>query len=617
MSGSHSNMLANKCSHSSAILKAWFPKLALLVVFLFLAWLTWGRWGNLRVDSKELYVPQQIAHGKMLYRDLWYPYGPLVPYWMGLLLALFGERLEVFYVWGLIVTAGFASVLFSLARRFVPPFVGFVVTFVFLLQAFQPHLFNYILPYSYAATMASLLALVFLYFLVRHIRSEAGSNMAWAGLVAGLALLTKIEYGVACYSTFFFFIILQIRRNNNFRPLASELRSFLPGLLVPAAGYGWFLARLTPGFFLKDVYSEAFVARWLQTQGLRFVPGEVVHLLAMSMLSMLFWVAVIIVLKLIFMDKWRLLSLKTGLLTVLGVALYWGGYLESFRYFPKKYFLQFHFAFYPRGMFWLVLLFFLGVILQDRFHKSGSTGPALMTLCFYSLAVGVRIMSQVEAARYSIYYNSALFLVYCFVIFTAIKWLTRTLPTRTCTLVVAVLFTILATGLSAILFPFTFPPCELLRTPHGSIYLPLEEARVFSQAIEFIRHKKQEGKRVLVLPEDTSLYFFTQTEAPSRWYVLHPGLVNPEWKEREFIRQVQSQNVDFILLSNRDFKEYGFPVFGVDFNQSVYRWMQEDFIPVGELGQFQHTYPWKMGMLILERKSPKEISLQHSQGSFK
>ncbi len=40
-----------------------------------------GHWGDFQIDNgRELYVPVSILHGKLLYRDIWYMYGPLAPY---------------------------------------------------------------------------------------------------------------------------------------------------------------------------------------------------------------------------------------------------------------------------------------------------------------------------------------------------------------------------------------------------------------------------------------------------------------------------------------------------------------------------------------------------------
>lgn len=54
---------------------------AIVVVAVALAWYTWARWGDMQADcGRELYVPVEILRGKLLYRDIFYSYGPLAPY---------------------------------------------------------------------------------------------------------------------------------------------------------------------------------------------------------------------------------------------------------------------------------------------------------------------------------------------------------------------------------------------------------------------------------------------------------------------------------------------------------------------------------------------------------
>jgi len=68
-----------------------------VVIALVLVYLTWTRWGDLQVDcGRDLYVSSEILRGKLIYRDVFYPYGPLVPYAGALLIGIFGRHLLVF-----------------------------------------------------------------------------------------------------------------------------------------------------------------------------------------------------------------------------------------------------------------------------------------------------------------------------------------------------------------------------------------------------------------------------------------------------------------------------------------------------------------------------------------
>src|SRR5208282_2351240 len=90
------------------VLRQWpdaAARTAIIAVALVLACLTWAHWGDLQTDcGRELYVPLEILRGKLLYRDVWYPYGPLAPYVEAALVAIFGQHLTAFYLFGLAIT---------------------------------------------------------------------------------------------------------------------------------------------------------------------------------------------------------------------------------------------------------------------------------------------------------------------------------------------------------------------------------------------------------------------------------------------------------------------------------------------------------------------------------
>src|SRR5271168_3446695 len=88
---------------------------SIVAAAMFIVLLTWGHWGDIQVDcGKELYVPYEILRGKLLYRDIFYPYGPLPPYLGALLIELFGQHLVVFYLFGIAVAIGCSVLLLEM-----------------------------------------------------------------------------------------------------------------------------------------------------------------------------------------------------------------------------------------------------------------------------------------------------------------------------------------------------------------------------------------------------------------------------------------------------------------------------------------------------------------------
>src|SRR5258708_16616853 len=144
----------------------WIARAVIVSVAGALAWYTWGHWGDFQIDNgRELYVPAEILKGKLLFRDLWYMYGPLAPYLKALLFRIFGVHLTVLFIFGLTLTIVAALVTFEIARQF---HLGLVTSMVpslfFLVEAFYPFIGIFVVPYSYASSLPSFLGLACFYF---------------------------------------------------------------------------------------------------------------------------------------------------------------------------------------------------------------------------------------------------------------------------------------------------------------------------------------------------------------------------------------------------------------------------------------------------------------------
>src|SRR5207249_5471400 len=111
------------------------------------------------VDSgREIYVAAAVAQGKMLYRDVWYLYGPGAPYFNGLLFRIFGIHINVAYIAGAVAGLAVALTLFRCALYLASLPVAFALGYIVLIQSFGPGIFNYPLPYSYASVYGSVAA---------------------------------------------------------------------------------------------------------------------------------------------------------------------------------------------------------------------------------------------------------------------------------------------------------------------------------------------------------------------------------------------------------------------------------------------------------------------------
>lgn len=182
--------------------EALFTALALAACSAPALWVGWGRFGDLFVDvGRELEWPRRILEGDLLYADLRFYYGPLAPYVNALLYGAFGVRLEVLACAGAVSGVAAALLVHAIAREFVGWALAFTTALAFLyVCAFQvgpdgPAIFNYVVPYTYAATYGSVAALGSAYALLRHVRPGGwgtGSFVVSAACL-GITALAKLE----------------------------------------------------------------------------------------------------------------------------------------------------------------------------------------------------------------------------------------------------------------------------------------------------------------------------------------------------------------------------------------------------------------------------------------
>ncbi|GEJ55652.1 hypothetical protein [Anaeromyxobacter diazotrophicus] len=216
----------------------------------------WGRWGSFVLDTgRELEWPRRILRGERLYSDLRYYYGPLAPYLNALLYRLFGVRLEVLATAGAATGVATALTLHAIAARFVgrwaavAPAIGFVCVLAFA-HLGPEGIFNFVLPYSFAATYGMLSALLSLAFLLRHHDSGGAApfaaSAAWLAL-AGLCKVEPLTPALAAHGVFACAALLSRR----LRWL--HVAGYAAAATVVGAVYGFLYARTGPALFRDNL----------------------------------------------------------------------------------------------------------------------------------------------------------------------------------------------------------------------------------------------------------------------------------------------------------------------------------------------------------------------------
>ena len=571
----------------------WVVRTVIVAVAGALAWYTWGHWGDLQIDSgREMYVPASILQGKLLYRDLWYMYGPLAPYVQALVFRIFGVSLNVLYGLGLTLTISCALLIFEIGRMFdLKAAAAAAPSIFFLAESFNPFIFNFVLPYSYAASMGCVLGLTCLYFALRHARTGRTRELAVAAVFAGLTVLAKQEFGLACLVVIGFEATASSILQRSFRAWVRNSLVSLIGLSPAIAVYGWFIWKVsakslfvvnwiqTPGTF----FMRTFGARTTALQGFRFVPQEWLLAFGSAALSMGLWFAIAF-LNCVVIRKLRVRkpSLIAGV--VLGdifVALFILGLVPHSETLP----LLLAQAIFPKGLYVLGCCFLFQALWKVWHSPDHRLALADAALGLYAIGVSVRVMMELTPSRfhYATFFNPPLFIVFVLLISQVIRAASRSMDRKSQDILIVLMIGAQATLLLVGFCPRPKLLPARLKTDLGTIYTKPDMAAVFPQVISFMKTRTRNHKDFVVVPSAPGLYFFAGMQAPTRWYTAEPGVISPE-DQRELANDIATNRVEFVLIHNRPVREFGIAGFGLGYNQVIYQWLMAHYTKVGQFG---------------------------------
>lgn len=214
----------------------------LAATFIALAAWSWRKWPDLLVDfGHELYLPWQIAEGRVLYSDLALLYGPFSQYFNAGLFRLFGVSLSTLVIGNLVVLAVITALLYVLLAKACDRLTAAATGLVLLtLFGFSQYIaignYNFVCPYSHEATHGILFAVAMVFFLGRFSIKPTLPTAAAAGLALGLTLLTRSEVALAATAGAAVGLVLGLMSlaAEERRPIRTVL-AFSVGALAPVA----------------------------------------------------------------------------------------------------------------------------------------------------------------------------------------------------------------------------------------------------------------------------------------------------------------------------------------------------------------------------------------------
>lgn len=589
---------------------------------------SWHRWGNPLVDcGREMNQPLRLIRGEMLYSQVRHIYGPLSPYINATLYRVFGPSLAVLYADGILTAIFILALVYWMSRRLMGPAASTAATLsVMWLCAFK-QAGNYILPYSYSALHGCALGLATLALLIRFVELHAGAQVAaaegsegraagsvsrrasatllLAGATAGLAALAKTEMGLAALCAGVIAVVLSgypsWRRASIWGVMFIAPAALL---LVGVYGYissvvGWrtlaedsllFLRHLPPDL----VYFNKRVSGFDQpVQSIIQMIGAGARLAALA-------VTIAAISLLLTRGKKTAAGARVAIGDHFSVSdagrashgqiwLLLAASILVFVLIPFTGSLAFETG--PYLAMPLLLLGLMGLTFT-RHRKEISSGVfnprtiSLLIVLVYALASLARVILRVRSGgAYSSYLLPASVIIFTYAWAHPFANLFRDHRTRNLARNIGVGLILADAVLTAGLLSYRFLDKNTYRleTDRGPMVTIPDVGAAMKEAIILINRETVEGESVAVMPEGTSLNFFTGRQNPLREEITTPGYLDLDG-ERRAINQLEQSNTRLVLITNRPTSEFGPKVFGRDYCRVLMQWIEQNFEECGILG---------------------------------
>jgi hypothetical protein len=217
--------------------------------------------------------------------------------------------------------------------------------------------------------------------------------------------------------------------------------------------------------------------------------------------------------------------------------------------------------------------------LSNTNHEVERLPILLIIFGVYALASLIRVFLRVRSGgAYSSYLLPASVILFTYILAFLLPRLMRDERARRYARNIAIILILADAVITSFLLAYryraknTFP----IVSPRGVMVAVPDLGESFAEAISYIRKETSPNDYVAVMPEGTSLNFFSERRNPLREEITTPGFLDNIGEERA-IKQLQQTNTKLIFIANRATSEFGPIRFGQDYCQQLMNWINENY----------------------------------------
>lgn len=483
-----------------------------------------GHYSGILIDfGREVYYPQEILNGKILYKDLFNIYGPLAYLFNAVLYKIFGIKLSTLYGAGIFTSLLTVSGIYLIAQKFLSKFLSFAIGFFTIaIGVTATSIFNFHFPYSWAVMYGLTAFLYSLYFLLKYWDEKNTKNLYLSSFLAGIAITCKYDF--LLYALIVFAIST---KEKNWKAIVSF---FIASILSFGA---LFIQGLKIDSLVNSLLTTSLMAKsktliyFYQNSGIYFNP------------------------KAIFTDF--ILFLKT--------AISFGAILSGIYLFNKKKYvaiflsvigwilflllfsIKFAFGFLPI----LLMLLFITELIKSKSENKYDIKTIILALS--AIAVCAKVFWVMLLGSYGNYYVSISLVALFAILF---KYLPKNLEKVAGIYILAIsLIIILSNSLALKL------ENNKVSTPIGTMHTSKAYAESSNELIKYIDQNTKKDDKIVIFPEGMTINFLTQRSADDYYNSLLP-LYTETFGEEKIINHYKKNLPEFVIFNNLDMKDYYF-----------------------------------------------------------
>jgi hypothetical protein len=540
---------------------------ALLAASLLLLVVSWGRWSDAIVDSgSEWILPDGLARGGLLYRDVVHWFGPLPPYLVALLFRLFGSGFRTLVLAGGLTTIATLAALHAALRRVTGRLEAALWCAIAVAAlVFMPWGGGSLLGMGLRIWLAAALTLAAVTLAVR--RGNAPSHAVLAGGLAGLAGLCRTEWGLAAAAAAAVALFVRIGPRRAIRSwigIAAGWAVIFGGGILLFVGLAGSEAVIEDGHVLLSGLPEETRKFLFHASGLHDVPGGLLRMIRSSALWTSGWILLATIALRERGSGWvraRLPLLAAALAVTLLCRHYAGP--------------------------WPMYLFSAAPLAGATSVWVGLSrrGPrAAAFAAFGSLAVVLSYRRPFSITDWPYVAPALLFAVVSAAGLLRLSIAVARSPQRRSLRRVA------AAGLAAVFAAFVVGRVLWYRNdprvpvPGTSALLHADAARAawLDRAASTIRESTGPEEALVVFPEGAVLNFLAGRRNPLRHWLYIPGYLTEE-NEPRVLAELQRVWPGAIVVMNRTTREYGRARFGEDYGRSIAEWIAQNYEPASAI----------------------------------